>query len=213
MATSGGFPPWIFVPRKVVRSALPAEVNVESAPVSSSNFARTCLKAVCGSPVHTATTLMLWPERSGSPEAPPLGAPVVEVGFELLDLLQAAATMATTPTRATIPRRRRPFRMPPLLSLRRVSAGAVVDAESRIRIEEVQSGGVDEELEAVPFPGGGAGAELGHERGGGRLRLLLQRRGPFDTQVAGQFLGVLRHDHRGLHGEVDEHLRAQRFPD
>src|SRR5207247_2500322 len=125
--------------------ALPAEVNVELAPVSLSNSARTCLNASCSAPVHTATTLTLWPFRLGSPEAPPLGPVEVEV----LLLLQAAATMATTPTIATRPRRRRPFRMatapfaPPGL------AGAVVDAQSRVRVEEVQSGGVDEQLDAI----------------------------------------------------------------
>src|SRR5207249_4517121 len=89
------------------------EVNVELAPVSSSNLARTCLKAVCGAPVHTATTLMLWPERSGSPVAP--DAPDAPAGGVVVVLLppppHAAATRASTPKSAMSPTRRRPFRI------------------------------------------------------------------------------------------------------
>src|SRR5690606_15768744 len=55
IATSGGAPPAIFEPRKLMIGSW-AGTKVTSAPVRFSNSARTFLKLACSAPVHTAAT-------------------------------------------------------------------------------------------------------------------------------------------------------------
>ena len=65
IATSGGLPPAIFVPRKLTIGSC-AGTKVTVAPVRFSNSLRTLMKLACSGPVQTAATEIFSPSSLGS---------------------------------------------------------------------------------------------------------------------------------------------------
>src|SRR5689334_16153020 len=78
-ATSGGWPPWILVPRNV-EVLLPVGTKLTFAPVRFLNSSMTFMKLSCSAPVQTAATSSVWPFSLGSltePELPELPPPLL----------------------------------------------------------------------------------------------------------------------------------------
>src|SRR5919106_1068681 len=162
MATSGGLPPSIWVPRNAAISS-PAERKPASIPVSSWNASSTARKFSCSAPTWTeATSIGSPPSASPSGCAAPSSSPAHAVPTSSMAIITTNNFLVQDMER--------------LLSsiLPSLVPTCSVDAQARLGIEEMQLRRVDEELDVVTLSRLALRIQLGDELVLTRLRLLRE---------------------------------------